>query len=348
MSTADLMDRPATDRAEARTLRGVGLVVIGRNEGDRLRACLASTRGRAGRIVYVDSGSTDGSLDAARHAGAEVVELDRGRPFTAARARNAGFARLMALDPDLAFVQFVDGDCEVADGWLEHAERSLRADPGLAVVCGRRRERHPRASIYNRLCDVEWSTPVGEARACGGDAMMRAEAFRGVGGFDPGLIAGEEPDLCIRLRAGGWRVARLDAEMTLHDAAMTRFGQWWRRNLRAGHAYAERAARHGATSPDRPGVREVRSNWAWGVAAPAAIVAAACASHGLGLLLFAGHGVLGLRAARSARRRGASPADARTYAAFCVLGKLPQALGQARFHLRRWARRPGGLIEYKS
>ena len=40
----------------------VGLVAIGRNEGERLRACLASARGAAQRLVYVDSGSTDDTV----------------------------------------------------------------------------------------------------------------------------------------------------------------------------------------------------------------------------------------------------------------------------------------------
>ena len=86
----------------------VAAVVIGRNEGARLVASLASLGG-VGRVVYVDSGSTDNSLQAARVHGAQVVALDMSRPFTAARARNAGTAALD--DPAPAFVQFLDGDC---------------------------------------------------------------------------------------------------------------------------------------------------------------------------------------------------------------------------------------------
>ena len=198
----------------------IAAVAIGRNEGERLRRCLASMQGRVGRIVYVDSGSTDGSLDAAAAAGAQVVSLDLALPFTAARARNEGFALLGHEAP--AYVQFVDGDCELQPGWLETASAFLDNHPDVAAVCGRRRERHPGQSLYNRLIDCEWDTPVGETRACGGDVLMRRDAFRAVGGFDPALIAGEEPELCVRLRAAGWRIWRLDAEMTLHDAAITR------------------------------------------------------------------------------------------------------------------------------
>ena len=158
-----------------------------------------------------------------------MVELDLSRPFTAARARNAGFARLEEIDADIRFVQFIDGDCELVDGWLAKAGRVLEERPEVAVVCGRRRERFPERSIYNRLADIEWNSPLGEVKYCGGDAMVRVEAFRQVGGFNPDLIAGEEPELCVRLRQNGGVILRIDAEMTLHDMAMTRFGQWWKR-----------------------------------------------------------------------------------------------------------------------
>ena len=65
-----------------------GAVVIGRNEAERLRHCLNSLLGGGLTIVYVDSDSVDGSAALARSLGAEVVQLDLSRPFTAARARN--------------------------------------------------------------------------------------------------------------------------------------------------------------------------------------------------------------------------------------------------------------------
>src|SRR5262249_504972 len=196
-----------------------------RNEGERLRRCLESASTGAA-VVYVDSGSTDGSAGWARDYGAEVVELDMTIPFTAARARNAGFRRLKETAPRLLYVQFVDGDCELAEGWLEKAVSFLGSHAGIGFVCGRRRERHPKKSMYNWLCDQEWDRPNGEADACGGDAMILAKAFEAVGGFRDDLIASEEPELCVRLRAAGYRIWRLDLEMTLHDASMTRFGQW--------------------------------------------------------------------------------------------------------------------------
>jgi GT2 family glycosyltransferase len=315
----------------------IGAVVIGRNEGARLKRCLAALAGQVGRIVYVDSGSTDGSIAVARAAGAEVVALDMSRPFTAARARNAGFDRLTGTGraPDL--VQFIDGDCEMQPGWIAAATGFLRETPRVAVVCGRRRERFPEASIYNRLIDAEWNTPVGEARSCGGDALMRVKALQDVGGFNPAVIAGEEPELCVRLRQAGWRIWRLDAEMTRHDAALTRFGQWWIRACRGGHAYAEGAALHGAP-PERHKVRELRRVLAWGVGLPLLTLAGLVATPWALLLLLAWPAQM-LRL----RLRGESWLSA----VFLTLAKLPEAQGALRYYRRRLTGGRIALIEYK-
>jgi GT2 family glycosyltransferase len=320
-----------------------GAVVIGRNEGERLRVCLQSVLRSTSRIVYVDSGSTDGSEALAQSLGVEVVPLDLSIPFTAARARNAGYRRLQEIAPDLTLVQFVDGDCEVVAGWTDVAVARLTERAELAVVCGRRRERHPDASIYNQLCDIEWNTPVGDAVMCGGDAMMRLAALEAVGGFDPNLIAGEEPELCVRLRARGYRIERLDAEMTLHDAAMTRFGQWWRRNVRAGHAYAEGAALHGQPI-DRRGVRSIVL---WAGVVPAMALMGAVPTGGASLLLLGGYAVQAARIYRGVRRDGWPARAAAPAAAFMVLGKFPGLQGIAKYRWSRARGRRSGLIEYK-
>ena len=262
----------------------IGIVAIGRNEGERLEACLASARRDLEAIVYVDSGSTDDSVSAARRFGAEVVELDTTIPFTAARARNAGFERLLSIWPDLEAVQFVDGDCELEDGWIDTAIAALAANPELAVVCGRRAERYPERTVYNLLCDLEWDTPVGSATACGGDALMRVSTFRQVGGFSEDLIAGEEPELCVRILAAGGSIARLDAPMTIHDAQMSSFSQWWQRSKRAGHAIAEGAARHPGVH-DGHAEHEIRSAWVWAGLLPVTSLVLAPISAGASLAL---------------------------------------------------------------
>lgn len=324
-------------QAQALQRPAIGAVAIGRNEGVRLIACLHSIRGRVDRIVYVDSGSTDGSIQAARDLGVEVVQLDLSRPFTAARARNAGLAQLIEHGQPPALVQFVDGDCEIAEGWIETAVARLEADPGLAAVAGRRRELHPHASRYNRLIDAEWATPIGPARAVGGDAMLRTEALVGIGGYRDDLIAGEEPEMCLRLLRAGWRIERLDAEMTRHDAAIHRFGQWWTRTRRAGHAFAEGAAIHGR-GPERHWVAETRRALLWGAALPAGVLATMAVTPAAAALLLA----YPVQVARLSRRMGVERA------LFTTLGKFPEAMGAIQYHMRRIRRdRPHELIEYK-
>lgn len=312
--------------------------MIGRNEGERLIRALDALGPQVAHTVYVDSGSTDGSVAAAQAHGAEVVTLDTDIPFTAARARNAGFDALRRALPGAVYVQFIDGDCELRPDWIATAMAFLEAHPEAAVACGRRRERFPEASVYNRLIDQEWDTPVGQARACGGDALMRVTALAEVGGFDPNLIAGEEPELCVRLRAAGWTIWRLDAEMTLHDAAITRFSQWWKRARRAGHAYAEGAAMHGLP-PERHKVSETRRAVLWGAMLPLlAVLGAVLISPWLWLLLFAYPAQI-LRLGRTDRDW--------PRAVFLTLAKVPEARGVAEYWLKRLQGRRGGLIEYK-
>lgn len=327
-------------------MKRVGLVVIGRNEGDRLRQCLHSALGKVERIVYVDSGSTDGSIELARRSCVDVVELDLSTPFTAARARNAGFAHLLSAEPQLDFVQFVDGDCEIVEGWIERAATELETNPNIAVVCGRRRERFPEQTIYNQLCDIEWNTPVGETKACGGDSMMRVAAFQQVGGFNPTLIAGEEPELCVRLRQKGWKIFRLDAEMTLHDAQMTRLGQWWKRAMRAGHAYAEGSWLHGG-EPERHWVKETRSIWLWGLFIPLLALGMAWPTHGLSLLLLLVYPLQFVRTFLSLRRQNLSSKNAALYALSCTVGKFAQVEGALGFLRTRLLGTQSRLIEYK-
>ena len=223
------------------------------------------------------------------------------------------------------------------DGWLDTARTFLDANPKAAVACGRRRERFPEASVYNALIDDEWDTPVGEAKACGGDALMRVSALREVGGYRDTLIAGEEPELCLRLRAKGWEVHRLDAEMTWHDAAITRFGQWWKRSKRAGHAFAEGAALHG-TPPERHWVAETRRALIWSVAIPLVILILAALTDPWAFLLLA---VYPLQVLRIARRKSLA------WAFFTTLGKLPEAIGALSYYRNRLTRRSQGIIEYK-
>ncbi len=324
----------------------VGIVAIGRNEGNRLRGCLQSALRTGTTVVYVDSGSTDQSVETARSLGVLVVEFDASSPLGPSRARNAGAARLLQLDPGLRFIQFVDGDCELANEWIERGVRQLVRAADVAVVCGRLRERSPTASIYNQLCQIEWDQPVGEVRACGGNCMVRADAFQQVDGFDPSVLAGEEGEFCLRLRNRGWRVLRTDDEMAIHDAAMTRLGQWWWRGIRSGYAYAHGAWLHGG-SPQRHFVPEKRRAWVWGFLIPLVALSTAWPSGGLSLLLLLLYPAQFWWTYRQLRRRPLARAPAAAYAASCVLTKFAEIYGVWVFGIRQIRRTPLRLIEHR-
>lgn len=315
-----------------------GLVAIGRNEGERLRACLESVVNQLAHVVYVDSGSTDNSVALAQAMGVHVVELDMSVPFTAARARNEGWRALLQWAPDVEYVQFVDGDCTVAGGWLQTALDFLKSHPEYAVVAGRLHERFPERSIYNYMCDLEWDTPVGDAKSCGGIAMMRLAALEQVGGFRAQLIAGEEPELCVRLRQSGWQIHRLVNDMGWHDAAMTRFGQWWQRTVRGGHAFAEGAWLHGA-APERHWVKETARALCRGGVWPVMVVLLVFAVSPWSLLLLMAYP---LQVARLSRNPGGWPR-----AFFLVLGKFAEAWGALKFYKNLVLWRGPKLIEYK-
>jgi len=322
----------------------VGVVVIGRNEGERLQRCLTSLLDSTRSIVYVDSASSDDSVAMSRSLGVEVVELDLRTPFTAARARNEGLWHLVSIRPDRKYVFFVDGDCEVLAGWLDVATRFLDSRPDVAAVSGRLRERYPEKSVYNLLCDIEWeSFPIGEAKACGGLAVMRIEALRQVNGFRPDLICGEEPELCVRLRQKGWRIWQLKTDMALHDAALYHFSQWWKRMVRGGYAYAQGAKEHGAL-PEQHWVEESRRIWLWGFVIPVGILILALT---LDLRLMWLLAIYPLQVVRLAIRGSRSWGQNWVRALALVLCKFPEMLGQLKFLMDRHRRVQSGLIEYK-
>lgn len=324
----------------------VGAVVIGRNEGSRLAACLDSLASEVERIVYVDSGSSDRSVEIARRYGAEVVELERTRPFTASRARNAGAKRLSEGEGAPPYIFFIDGDCELIPGFLGHALSAIEAPEEIAVVCGIRKERAPSASVYNRLCDIEWDGPEGFVDACGGDALMKADAFWAVGGFDEELIAGEEPELCLRLRRRGERILRIPQEMTRHDADIRRFRQWFKRAERAGHAFIECALKH-REGKERHWQREAIRPFVFVIGVPTFAFGLALPTAGLSLFALLAYPLSLARGYRSFRSRGRSPGEAVLASTLCLVGRVPELIGEVRFLARKARGRSGKLIEYK-
>jgi glycosyltransferase involved in cell wall biosynthesis len=330
-----------------------GVVIIGRNEGSRLVQCLTSLQGFS-RRVYVDSGSTDGSVRRAIESGALAIELEIPPNFTAARARNAGIAKLLAAYPEIEFIQTVDGDCEIHPDWMDAGLATLTNDPCLAAAFGRLRERYPDRSIYNAICDDSWNAPIGEIPIVGGVAMFRTAALREANFYNADMIAGEEPDLAARMRKSGWHIRRIDAEMGLHDADIMRFGQWWTRTRRTGHAYGELAYRH-PDARDPNWRRTVFSIVFWGALMPICLAAMLLLAVMISPYYWIGvaAGLLSwvLRIVQLSRRKRVGGLTRKVAIAFGVLvmiGKIPQFLGFCLYHRNRLAGNVSSIIEHKN
>ncbi|UCH18053.1 MAG: glycosyltransferase [Burkholderiales bacterium] len=348
MTSLDIAADARVQDTPAAPVVDVSVVVIGRNEGNRLVRCLASvTAARWGattyELLYVDSRSSDGSIERAAAMGARAYVLDDAAPC-AAKARNLGWRRSRG-----EFVLFLDGDTELDPDFVGHALIALR-DRSLCAAWGHRRESNPGQSLYTRVADLDWVYPTGRTLYFGGDVLVRRAALEGVGGFDPTLNAGEEPELCARLRAAGWQIAHIDVAMTRHDLALTTFRAWWRRAYRSGVAYAEvadRMRRRGDALWQHEAARDFRHGLMF-LVAPVVLMASLIWAPLLAATLVA---VALAMLARTATRC-AWKAPGRTllhwqYAFFTHVQKIPALFGQLAWRRARRQRSALGLIEYK-
>lgn len=332
----------------------VGAVVIGRNEGPRLLRAIEALTPHVACVVYADSGSNDGSVEGARARGARVVSI-ASPPFTAARGRQEGFEELLRAMPGLQYVFFMDGDCIVDPAWMTRAAAFMDANVRAGAISGRRREEFPNASSYNELIDVDWDAAAGPADYPGGDSFCRVEAIRQIGGWSVDLIAGEDPDLGFRLRDAGWEVHRLADEMTLHDVRMTRFGQYWKRAVRAGYCYLEVGWKH-RRGTGRWWLSRVRSSVLYAMVLPA-IWLAGVAMAIVVTPWWMGVGVVSLVELvyarllwvlyRRCRRQGMRGELAMRYAVLNVVCKWANAWGSLKYLLSRARGKRTSIIEYK-
>ncbi len=316
------------------------VVVIGRNEGRRLPLALQAAMPQARRAIYVDSGSHDDSVAQAQALGVQVVELDAARPFSAARARNEGFAALGLNRADL--VQFVDGDCLLDPEWMKTARSFLAAHPKAGLVHGRYTEEDPDRSIYNWLTQWEWDKPAGPAASGIGTFLARSVAFEQTGGFRDTMIAAEDDEMFLRMRRTGWETWSIAAPMVRHDVALLEFRNWNRRMVRAGHSFAELGALHDGVAR-APRLRALF----WGAGLPLlALVLLLVWPPGLLLVAALYLGSMARQALRFVRM-GLTPFRAAQAAALLMFSKFSNLVGIASYWLKRFRRQDAQIIEYK-
>jgi len=335
------------DRQTSNT-HALGFVIIGRNEGERLKAGLGAIQKLCPQspVVYVDSGSTDDSVVYVKSVKVDVVVLDMSIPFTAARARNAGFAHLLDENPSLRYVQFMDGDCELLPGWVMAATETLEDHDKNAIVSGRRVEKFPEASIYNTLMDIEWNTPIGETLAVLGDMCVKVSVFKEVDGFNEQIIAAEDDDICLRVRHAGYSVFRLGANMSQHDANIMQLSQWYRRSKRGGHGYANIYHIHGS-GPEKYFRRELLSIALWGGSVPLAFIFFLLINPTIALLIFTIYSLFITKTVFRRLKMGDSVNVAFAYGLLIFTGKLPELIGAFQYWKNQLLCRKHQLIEYK-
>jgi len=321
-------------------LENTAVVIIGRNEGDRLDKCIKSVlKSGAKYIIYVDSHSNDGSVALAKGLNVDVVELDNEKPLSAARARNEGVDSLMALSSSIDYIHFIDGDCELDVNWLPKAIVALNNLKDVAVVCGRLREKHREQTIFNKLSDIGWYIPPGEVESAGGIATIRASVFLNNKGFNDKLIAGEEPEFYLRLRQAGHKILSLKDNMATHDAAMTSYSEWWTRTVRTGFSYAN--AKEWDTRENKS-----RSLIIWGGLYPLLLGLSPLINLGataaLIILFFLQIFKIFLNLNIPYSKK-----DKFLYACVCMLDKFPEFLGFLKYQYAKMSGTRHQIIEYK-
>lgn len=224
--------------------------------GRLLRSITEHTPGLA-RIVVVDDGSSDGTGEVARDAGATVIRRDA--PGGPAAARNAGLAAV-----DTAVVAFLDSDCTVTAGWIEPLLAHL-ADPAVGLVAprivghdgpagGSRLEQavaHHEAvrsslDLGPSPAPVAPTTRVAYLPAAA--LLARTEVLRGIGGFDESMPVGEDVDLVWRLVESGERVRYEPSARVRHDHRL-RLGDFLLRRMQYGTSAAALHRRHPGSVP---------------------------------------------------------------------------------------------------
>ncbi len=309
----------------------VSIVVIGRNEGAHVARAIRSARreaqgaGLRAEVLYVDSGSTDGSPMLAIAAGARTHVLPR-TTSNAAKARNRGAELARGR-----WVHFVDGDMTLCPRWLGTAvERAERA--GLDALGGRIVERLQGASLWSRAFGLDWCADGHRTGSLGGAALWKRSSFLRLGGFDEELEVGEDPDLYRRALAEGLRVETLARDMVLHELGLRDVRDWWRRAVAVGRS----AAIVGTRFQDR---RLMLQRFAFPLLVAVAVTGALLVDPRLLVLPLTACLALLLRRFLLDRRSGMTQGNAWLHAVHVYAVKFPQLLGALRVLLARRNRR---------
>ncbi|WP_323675930.1 glycosyltransferase family 2 protein [Halorubellus sp. PRR65] len=210
----------------------LSVVIIARNEEDRIRGCIESVFTAADgvdpfEVILVDSASTDDTVDLARDYPITVLRI----PEELTSVGAGRFVGNRVARGDL--VLQADGDMALTDEWLGRALSYLRS--------------HDVAGVEGWLNECDATAPMA-VDAIAGVALYDRDALESIGGFAPYLQSYEDIEVGFRLTTAGHRLVRLpivSANHPLDDPLAEPFRRW-----RAGYYHGVgQAIRYGARNP---------------------------------------------------------------------------------------------------
>ncbi len=214
----------------------VDFVIIGLNSekylGECIKSCLEVTKEyNVAKIIYVDGGSDDNSINIADELGVTTIIYEGSYPSPGIQ-RNIGFKASKNK-----YIMFLDSDTIVNKEFVVKALDILKNGIGVGGVFGRRIEKYPTKNFYHVIANIEWNKQIGTAKDFGGDVVLKREAVQLTGGYNEELIGGEDPELARRIIKLGYEIIGLDTTMTIHDINMNSIKSYLKRAYRSGYGF---------------------------------------------------------------------------------------------------------------
>lgn len=211
----------------------VSVIIPVRNDAKRLGRLLQSVRQQSyppdrREVIVVDNGSQDDSRSVGERQGATVLSFPQ---LYVGALRNRGVAVSNG-----SILAFVDSDHEVPPDWIETAVAQFAADPGLTLL-GFPYLAPPDGTWVQRTWELHRLHHRGRREAnwlASGNMFARREAFLAVNGFREDLVATEDVDLCIRLRAQKAKIIEDVAVANVHHGEPVSLAHFFRKEFWRG------------------------------------------------------------------------------------------------------------------
>lgn len=185
----------------------VTFVIIGRNESLHLARTFRSVLDITEKIVYVDSNSTDNSIEIAKSFGIQKIIKVSSTYGTAALSRSIG-----ASEVTTKYIQFLDGDETIERGWLEKAIIKIETNENIAGVHGYKKVYKKDDKHYFVMADKkDW-----EPDYLQGAFLIDREVYESAGGMETRIFGEEERDLYVRVKSMGYQIWYLHELMASH------------------------------------------------------------------------------------------------------------------------------------